>query len=322
MITANNLHSPEHSIDAVVLAGKSNLIVQDKSNIRYSSFPIFPSCPSTLYHTKIVNPHEPMDKAGIDYKAIIPIDNKPMVSYVVEALAESDYVNNIYIVGEEDKLNKINFSRGKEKIRFVDDQGSFVDNLIEGGNKSKSKKILYSTSDIPLITNEDVNNFIRECSHREDSHFYLAYYLKEDYEKSFSGAKSSRFYQFRGEKFVKNGYLFMLDRGFLDDINKNKDMRNIIAFLYSGRKKRLWPYLKLAYKYPLFASLSLIIKYKRRTLAIDEAEKLLSRIIKYNIVAIKSSPEVGVDVDSYEELQNIEKIIKKNKSYIKSENIS
>jgi len=312
MSTKYNPDFSGKSIDAVVLAGKSKLIVPDKSNIIYSSFPLFLSCPPTLYPTKIVNPPEPMDKAGIDYKAIIKIHGKPMVNYVVEALAKSN-INNIYIVGEENKLNNFNFSRGKEKIKFVDDKGSFVDNLLEGGNQSKSKKILYSTSDIPLITSKDVNNFIRKCSNREDGHFYLAYYLKEDYEKNFLGVKSSRFYRF-GEKLVKNGYLFMLDRDFLNDINKNKNMRNIIAFLYSGRKKRLWPYLKLIHKYRSFGtSLSLIIKYKRRTLTIDEAEKLLSEIIKYNVVAIKSSSQVGIDVDSYEELQNIEKIIKKEK---------
>ena len=91
-------------------------------------------------------------------------------------------------------------------------------------------------------------------------------------------------------------------------------MRNIIAFLYSRRKKGLWPYLKLIPKYLSFASLSLLIKYKHKTLTIDEAEKILSRIIKYNITVIKSSPEVGTDVDSYEELQNIEKIIIKTKT--------
>lgn len=286
MIFINNLHSPEQSIDAVVLAGKSKLIV-----------------PGSLDKT-INNNIDP------NYKAIIKINNKPMVNYVVEALAESDYVNNIYIVGEENKLNKINFSRGKE-IRFVDDKRSFVDNLIEGGNKSKSRKILYSTSDIPLITSKDVNNFIRECSHKKNSHFCLAYYLKEDYEKNFSGIKSGKFYQL-GDKFVKNGCIFMLDRDFLDEVNKNKNMRNIIASLYSGRKKGLWPYIKLIPKSISFASLSLLIKYKRRTLTIDEAEKLLSRIIKYNIVAIKSSPEVGIDVDSYKDLKNIGEIIKKS----------
>ncbi|MBU3941469.1 MAG: NTP transferase domain-containing protein [Nanoarchaeota archaeon] len=310
MNTKYNPNFAENSIDAVVLAGKSELTVQDNLNITYPYFPIYNSYIPSLYHIENMNPPKPIDKAGIDYKAIIKIDGKPMVNYVMEALAESGYINNIYVVGEEDQLNKADIPRGKEKIKFVDDQGSFVDNLIEGGNKTKSKKILYSTSDIPLITSKDIDNFIEECSYRRDGHFYLAYYLKEDYEKNFSGVKSGKFYQL-DDKFVKNGYIFMLDRDFLDDINKNKAMRNTIAFLYSGRKKGLWPYLKLIHRYLSFASLSLLIKYKRRTLTIDEAEKILSGIIKHNIVAIKSSSQVGIDVDSYEELQNIEKIIKK-----------
>jgi len=313
MNTKYNSDFAENSIDAVVLAGKSKLIVKSQLPITYPSSYFYPLCSFSSYPIEIINQQQPETKAEFDYKAIIKINGKPMVNYVVEALAESYYINNIYVVGEEDLLNKVDIQRGKEKIKFVNDKGNFVDNLVEGGNKAKSKKILYSTSDIPLITSKDVDNFIRKCSHREDSHFYLAYYLKEDYEKSFLGVKSGKFYQL-GNKFVKNGYLFMLDRDFLDDINKNKDMRNIISFLYSGRKKGLWPYLKLIPKYLSFASLGLIIKYKRRILTIDEAEKLLSKIIKYNIVAIKSVPEVGTDVDSYEELQDIEKIIIKTKT--------
>lgn len=310
MNTKYNPDFAENSIDAVVLAGKSKLIVQDNLNIAYPHFPIYNSYLSPLYHIENMNPPEPIDKAGIDYKAIININGKPLVNYVMEALAESAYTNNIYVIGEEDQLNKVDIPRGKEKIKFVNDKGSFVDNLIEGGNESRTKKILYSTSDIPLMKSEDINDFIRKCSHRRDGHFYLAYYLREDYEKNFSGVKSGKFYQL-GEKFIKNGYLFMLDRDFLDEINKNKAMRNTIAFLYSGRKKGLWPYLKLIPRYLSFASLSLLIKYKRRTLTIDKAEKILSGIIKHNIVAIKSSSQVGIDVDSYEELQNIENIIKK-----------
>jgi len=309
----NKCYNPdfaENSIDSVVLAGKSKLIVQDNLTIIYSYFPIYNPYLSPLYPIENMNPPEPIDKAGIDYKAIIKINNKPMVNYVMEALAESAYTNNIYVVGEEDQLDKVDIPKGKEKINFVEDQGSFVDNFIEGGSKAKSKKILYSTSDIPLIKSKDIDGFIKGCSHRSDGHFYMSYYLKEDYEKNFSGVKSGRFYQL-GEKSVKNGYLFMLDRDFLDYINKNKVMRNIIAFLYSGRKKGLWPYLKLIPRYLSFASLSLLIKYKRRTLAIDEAEKILSGIIKHNIVAIKSSSQAGIDIDSYEELQNIEKIITK-----------
>jgi len=300
----------ENSIDAVVLAGKSKLIVQSQLPITYLSFPFYPSYPSTFCPAEIINQPQPEDKAGIDYKAVIKINNKPMVNYVMEALAESSYTNTIYVVGEEDQLDKVDIPKGKEKIKFVNGKESFVDNLIEGGSKAKSKKILYSTSDIPLFKSKDIDGFIKGCSNRKDGHFYMSYYLKEDYEKNFSGVKSGKFYQL-GEKFIKNGCIFMLDRDFLNEINKNKAMRNTIAFLYSGRKKGLWPYLKLIPRYLPFASLSLLIKYKRRTLTIDEAEKILSGIIKHNIVAIKSSSQAGIDIDSYEELQNIEKIITK-----------
>ena len=299
----------ENSIDAVVLAGKSKLIVQDKPNIIYFSSSLSNSYPFASYYIEDVSSQKSIDKENIDYKAIIKIDGKPMVNYVVEALAESDYVNNIYIVGEKDKLNKTGFSRGKEKIKFVDDKSSFVDNLVEGGNASQSDKILFSTSDIPLITSKDVSDFIRECSHRKNDHFYLAYYPKEDYEKKFSGIKSSKFYQL-GDKFVKNGCIFMLDRDFLDEINKNKEFQKIISYLYNQRKSA-WNLFATLAKYRLF---NLVSKYIFKNLTMEEAEKILYEKTGFHFYGIESSSRVGVDIDSSEELQNIEKIIIKTKT--------
>ncbi len=303
----NNLDFAENSIDAVVLAGKSKLIVQDKLNIIYSYFPIYNPYLSPLYCIENMNPPKSIDKASIDYKAVIKIDGKPMVNYIIGVLAESAYTNNIYVVGEEDQLNKLNIQRGKEKIKFVDDKNSFVDNLIEGGNKTKSKKILYSTSDIPLITSKDIDNFIAGCSHRIDGHFYLAYYLKEDYGKNFSGAKSGKFYQL-GDKFVKNGCIFMLDRDFLSEINTNKEFQKIISYLYDQRKSKLKLLFTLA-KYCLF---NLALKYIFRKPPIEEAERILYEKTGYKFYGIESSPRLGVDIDSSEELQKIEEIIKKS----------
>ena len=301
----NNPNFAENSIDAVVLAGKSKLIVKNKPNIIHFSSPLFSLYPPASY--SLINSPEPMDKADIDYKAIIKIDGKPMVNYVMEALAESFYTKNIYVVGEEDLLNKVDIQRGKEKIKFVDDKGSFVDNLVEGGNASQSNKILFSTSDIPLIKKEHINNFIEKCSYRRDGDFYLAYYLKEDYEKNFPGVKSGKFYQL-GDKFVKNGCIFMLDRDFLDDINKNKEFQKIISYLYDQRK----------YAWKLLATLAkchlsgLALKYIFKTPPIEEAERILYEKIGFHFYGIESSTRTGIDIDSSEELQKIEEIIKKS----------
>ncbi len=316
MSTKYNSDFKEHSVDAVVLAGRSRLIVPDKSNIIYSSFPLFPSSPSTLYPIEIVNPPQPMDKAGIDYKAIIKIGGKPMVNYAVEALAESDYVNTIYIVGEEDQLNKTGFSRGKEKIRFVDDKGSFIDNLIEGGNKAKSDKILFSTSDIPLIKKEHVNDFIENCFERDNGSIYISYYTKESNNYNLKANYPARI----EGKHLRNGCILMINRDFLNEISKKGELYEAISPLYGERKKGLWPYLKLV---KIYIPTNVLIKYIFNSLTIKYAEKAISnkltkRINKktgnnltYNLYGIESVPEVGIDVDSYEDLKNIEEIIKK-----------
>jgi len=309
MNTKYNPDFKEHSIDAVVLAGKSKLIVKDKPNITYFYSPLHNPYSFASYPIENISPQESINKENIDYKAIIKINNKPMVNYVVEALTESNYVNNIYIVGEKDQLNKTDLSRRKEKIKFVNDKGSFIDNLIVGGNKAKSKKILYSTCDIPLMTSKDVDNFIAGCSHRSNGDFYLAYYLKEDYEKNFSGVKSGKFYQL-GEKFIKNSCIFMFDKDFLNEINQNKEFQKIISYLYSQRKSSLKLFVTLA-KYHLF---NLVSKYIFKNLTIEEAEKILYEKTGYHFYGIEGSIRAGIDIDSIEELQNIEKIMKKEQN--------
>ena len=273
--TNNNSYFTENSIDAVVLAGQ-----------------------------------DPVPDLNTDYKATIDIDGKEMICYVVEAVLGSKYVNNVYIVGVEDKLNKISFSVEKEKIRFVNDTGNFLDDFIKGSNASETKKILYLTCDIPLIKKEHIDDFIKGCAKRGEADFYLPYCSKEEDKRKFPEIEPNYVLKIPGEGYIRSAYILVLDRSLLDEINKNKDIKTIIASLDSTREKRKWLYIKLAFKNPL-SSLKSYIQYKRGTLTIAGAEKLFYKITGKNIVLIKSSSEVGTDVDSYEDLKNIEEIIKK-----------
>jgi hypothetical protein len=299
----------DYSFDAVVLAGKSKLGI-DGNNEFYSPLHLSDSFPHYLFHTKMTISPEIKDSIPIDYKSIVPVNGRPIVNYVMQALAESGYIKKIYVVGEKYRLNNIDFDKGKEKINFVDDKGSLLDNLIEGGNKTNTQKILYSTSDIPLITIQDINEFILKCYNRDEGHFYLSYYLKEDYEKNFLGSKSGKFYQLK-EKFVKNAGIFMLDREFLNEINKNNEFQGVISSLYSQRKSFL-NLLGMLIKKNLF---EIVSKYLSKDLTIEQAEKILYNKMKYRFYGVESSSRTGVDVDSLSEAKEIEKILKKeNKS--------
>ncbi len=282
----NNSYFAENSIDAVVLAGQT-----------------------------------PVLDLNTDYKATIDIDGKEMIWYVVEAALESKYVDNVYIVGVEDKLNKINFSGEKEKIKFVNEKGNFLDDFIQGGNASETKKILYLTCDIPLIEKEHIDEFIEACAKRGEADFYLPYCLEEEDKRKFPEIEPNYVLKILGEGYIRSAYILVLDRNLLDEINKNKDIKTIIASLDSTREKRKRLYLNLVIKHLSLSSLKCFIQYKRGTLTIAGAEEFLSKLTRKNIVLIKGSSELGTDINSYEDLKNIEEIIKKNKSYIKTENV-
>ena len=88
MNTKYNSSFAENSIDAVVLAGKSKLIVQSQLPIICPVSPFYPSHPYAFYPIENINQSQPENKAEFNYKAVIKINGKPMVNYVMEALAE------------------------------------------------------------------------------------------------------------------------------------------------------------------------------------------------------------------------------------------
>ncbi len=251
---------------------------------------------------------------GTDYEAILDINDKPMICYVVEALAESDYINNIYIVGEEDKLNKIDFSVEKE-IKIVNGTGKYLDDFVNGGNASETEKILYSTCDIPLIEKVHIDGFIEDCAEKGEADLYLPYCIEEEDKRKFPEIETRYVLEFPIGGNSRTAYILLLNRYCLDKVNKNKDIKKIIASLDSTREERIKIYEDIVKRNLSLRLLKLYIRYKRGTLIVDEAGEFLSKLTRKNIVLIKSSSEIGTNIKSRKDLENIEEIMIK-----KSEN--
>ena len=112
-------------------------------------------------------------ETGIAKKGLIPIGDKPMVQWVADAIVGSDRIDGLIVVG----LNEGAVQACGKPVYYVADQGSLVDNVLAGVELARqiaptTYKILLSSSDIPLITTEIVDEFIDICLEKEGEIHY------------------------------------------------------------------------------------------------------------------------------------------------------
>jgi CTP:molybdopterin cytidylyltransferase MocA len=108
-------------------------------------------------------------------KALIPIAGRPMVSYVLDALAGSRHVFGIVVVG----LTKDECPAVSKSMEFVPDQGDLMANANAGIECARELSpdltgVLASGSDIPLLTTQIVDEFVRVCMETDHDLYYGA----------------------------------------------------------------------------------------------------------------------------------------------------
>ncbi|HET7375182.1 MAG TPA: nucleotidyltransferase family protein, partial [Anaerolineae bacterium] len=95
-----------------------------------------------------------LEYTHVDRKALIPINGKPMIKWVTDALIGSPHIDRLIIVGLEQSLG-IDFR--PKPVVFVPAQGKLIQNYIAGVERalqdtSDTRHLLIATCDIPTIT--------------------------------------------------------------------------------------------------------------------------------------------------------------------------
>ncbi|MCX8128942.1 MAG: nucleotidyltransferase family protein [Clostridia bacterium] len=91
-------------------------------------------------------------------KALLKINGRAMIDYVVDAFRNVEYIKKIVVVGNVDELETVL----KDKVdAVIAPEGLIVDNIIAGVKYlGKEMPLLISSCDIPLITADAVKDFI------------------------------------------------------------------------------------------------------------------------------------------------------------------
>ncbi|MDD3655196.1 MAG: NTP transferase domain-containing protein [Atribacterota bacterium] len=220
-------------------------------------------------------------------KALLMINEIPMIEYVVNALLESKLVDDIVVVGPEYDL--VPFIEKKVK-KILDSTDSIIENIKIGLDYfNDDDNILLLTSDIPLITGEIIDRFIKKCE-QYNALFYYPIITKETILKKYP--ETVRSYALLNEGTFCGGNMAIFSRPLFD---KNKELLNE---LYQNRKD--------VKKYVRLLGIKFLIKYLLKTLTIKEIEEKASLIAGYPVKSITiDDPEVMIDLDKLSDYELI-----------------
>ena len=222
-------------------------------------------------------------------RAAVPIAGKTMLQHVVDALRGSSHVGEIYIIGNTQ-------CAGDPKV--VEPRGDFTENLVAGVEAcSEAERILVATSDIPMVTAEAIDDFIRRCE-AVDADFYYPIVAREASERRFPGMH--RTYVRIAEGVFTGGNVVLLSRRFVLENAK------IIQAVMDARKSPV----RLAKVMGVGVLVRAIVAQLiwPGALGLKHLEEVAARILNARVKVVQTPyPEIAADVDRPEQIDTIER---------------
>lgn len=217
-------------------------------------------------------------------KALLNINGRPMVDYVVEALDGSRYIDQIMLVGLPELVQYVSYSR----CRVIPADGDLIDNLLDGLKEvSDDELVLIASSDIPMLTTAAVDDFIAEALQREAA-IYYPIVSKEVTERRFPGVK--RTYVRLREGVYTGGNLLLI---YPEIINR---IIPIARYAVAKRKQPLQMCRLLGWQF--------VLRLLLGRLSLGEAQQRVSEILELPVMAVVSEyAEIGTDVDKPSDLE-------------------
>ena len=230
---------------------------------------------------------------NVDNKALIMLDSRPMIDYIVDALNSSENIDRILVVGPKNELHPY---IGKKVDEILNPGNSILENMEIGLNFFNSAdNLLLLSSDIPLITSEAIDEFLEICTKRKA---YIGYPIitKENIVKKYPETERT-YIKMKEGIFCGGNIVFFKPEVFFEK-------KKLIKELFDNRKAT-WKYVKIL-------GLKFILKFLFKTLTLEEIEKRLTGIIGYNsVAAMISYPEIMIDLDKPNDLKLIRKCLEK-----------
>lgn len=223
-------------------------------------------------------------------KALIKIKGRFMVEYIIESLRHAKFVDKIIVVGSEELRHAV----GDIVTAVIECEDSIIKNTKLGIDFfGENEHIIICTCDIPLVSSEAIDDFIKQCT---DKNADIGYPIIE---KSLNDRKYPD---------VKRTYVKMKD-GIYTGGNIIYVNPVVIKSCYSIAEE-LVENRKNAIKMGRTLGIWTLIRLCLGILKIQSVEKRANKILGVNARAIETLyPEIGNDVDKIEDVDFVNKYI-------------
>lgn len=229
--------------------------------------------------------------SDVAFEALIPVAGRPLVEYVVEAMAGCAELGRVVVVGPA----QLAYLTRPPRVELVEGTDGLVDNLARGLRTfAPDEMVVVATGDIPLLTPAVVSAFVAECRALGDYDFYYSVIPRDAILSRYPGARRSWIGLRDGS--VTGGNLFMLRAGaalgILPDLERVTGLRKSAL----GLAAMLGPVL--------------VVKYLLGRLTLAEAERRVRSHFRISGRAVLTRhAEVGIDVDKPADLELVTSIL-------------
>ncbi|MBG0770751.1 MAG: NTP transferase domain-containing protein [Anaerolineaceae bacterium] len=160
----------------------------------------------------VLSAEDPLyDSAPDGHRSLIPIGEKPMAQWVIDALSDSESVRSITVMG----LTSESGLQSPKPLDFISDSGDLFENIKVGvlhaaETLPEQDKVILASSDIPAIQPEMVDWLVDQIPNNPEALLYYNVIQKETMEQRFPQAGRSyvRFKDFS----VCGGDLNLIDK--------------------------------------------------------------------------------------------------------------
>lgn len=239
----------------------------------------------------------------VSYEALIPIAEKPMVAYVVEALLNTPQISQVVVVGPEKELADC---LDVNRVILVAAGQDMLENAQLGlAHCLKTQRILIATSDIPLLTAKAVEDFLNQCEALNHADLCYPVVAREVIEKYFAAlnfplSRIHRTYVNLRDGVFTGGNLILLNPA-----------------IFTRCVEKVLPFIK-ARKNPLklgrLVGAGFLFRLMFHQITLVEAAQRVSQMLKIQGAVIKSNfPEVGIDIDKPVDLDLVSEILTSKK---------
>ena len=231
---------------------------------------------------------------GEKRKSLIDVAGKPMVYWTVKALAESEHVDSITIVGLSPEDN-IDFG---VDVNYVQNQSTHIDNIMAGvralqENDPDTTYAVVASADVPLLQSRTVDWFVDACERRGGDFFY-SLVEQQVMESQYPGSARS-FVPIVGGRFC-GGDLFFVDVHVT--VGNEELVRDLL-----DRRKNVFQQIRLA-------GIGTLIKFLFRRLTLQDAEEVGSRLVNCDArVLVSPYADLGMDVDKPHQLEMVRQLL-------------